>query len=332
MKKKFFLILILNAMLIWGLLFLGPISINFKTAFYDEMLSKLLIDVRLPRLIIAIFAGGGLSVCGLVLQTWFKNHLADPFLLGVHSGSSLGVVVYLLGLQFAFNKMLLPQSFGPVLSGIIGAFAVLIIILFISRKFSGPIYIIIFGVVISFFITGLINLALSFSTTTELRHFFLWSLGSFDRIGLLESIIVGVIVFISSLILFLNSQALNLCLLGNNYALEAGLDNNNLNKIIIPAVGIISGLISVFCGPIIFIGLMAPHITRMYLRTSNHFLLIPGSFLVGAGLCQTVCFLSNGYLFSLSVPINALLGLLGTPFVLFLIMKTNSKNHQGSYA
>ena len=332
MKKKFFLILILNAMLIWGLLFLGPISINFKTAFYDEMLSRLLIDVRLPRLIIAIFAGGGLSVCGLVLQTWFKNHLADPFLLGVHSGSSLGVVVYLLGLQFAFNKMLLPQSFGPVLSGIIGAFAVLIIILFISRKFSGPIYIIIFGVVISFFITGLINLALSFSTTTELRHFFLWSLGSFDRIGLLESIIVGVIVFISSLILFLNSQALNLCLLGNNYALEAGLDNNNLNKIIIPAVGIISGLISVFCGPIIFIGLMAPHITRMYLRTSNHFLLIPGSFFVGAGLCQTVCFLSNGYLFSLSVPINALLGLLGTPFVLFLIMKTNSKNHQGSYA
>ena len=143
-----------------------------------------------------------------------------------------------------------------------------------------------------------------------------------------EAIVILAIVLVLVLNLFRHARLLNICLLGEDYARESGLDLAFLRKIIIPSIGIISGLISVYCGPIIFIGLMAPHLTRMIFLTSDHKVLIPGSFLIGSGLCLLVTLLSNGYLLEFSIPVNALLGLMGTPFVLVLLLKTSISSRE----
>ena len=289
----------------------------------NDLIIDVILDIRTPRMLMAAAAGGGLAVCGLSLQTWFKNQLADPFLLGIHSGASLGVSIYVLGLSSIVTSIPFLDSTSMVISGIIGALSVLLIMVLIASRFQGSVYIIIFGVVISFFITGLINLILSYSSSENLRHFFLWSLGSFDRTSLIHSILVFAFVIVITLNLYKHHNLLNVCLLGEDYALEAGVDLNLLKKNIIPSVGLISGMISVYCGPIIFVGLMAPHITKLIFLTSNHKVLIPASFLVGSCLCLSVCIFSSGYLFEYNLPINALLGLVGTPFVLILLVRMN---------
>ena len=167
--------------------------------------------------------------------------------------------------------------------------------------------------------------------SNELRQFFLWSLGSFDRVTLLEAIFVSFSILLALSFLTINANTLNICLLGESYAQESGVDLRLLRKIVIPAVGVVSGLVSVYCGPIIFIGLMAPHMTRMIYFTSNHRILIPASFVVGAILSLVVTLASNGYFFSVSIPINALLGLVGTPFVLSLLIRANNKSQGASY-
>lgn len=312
----------------------GSIEVSLEQIFspaLNPILSDLIFKIRLPRILIAIAAGGGLAVSGLLLQTWFKNQLADPFLLGIHSGSSLGVVLYVLGLSTFFSKIKFIEDSGMVLFGIVGALMTLLLMLIISAKFKGSIYIIIFGVVLSFFITGLINLILSFSSSEDLKHFFLWSLGSFDRISTNHSIIILLITVSLVIILYRSSRELNLCLLGEDYAKESGVDLSFLRKVLIPSIGIISGMISVYCGPVIFVGLMAPHLTRMIFLTSNHRILIPASFIVGAVLCLLVTFFSNGFFGGISIPVNALLGLIGTPFVLLLLIKNNSINSRGDH-
>ena len=326
LRGKFISLIFATTALMFLVITTGAIEIsfaNFLANSYDSFTEKVIFNIRLPRMLIACAAGGGLAVCGLCLQTWFKNQLADPFLLGIHSGSSLGVAIYVLGLGLFFSDIEILGSSGAVIFGIIGALAILLLMIIISTKFRGSIYIIIFGVVISFFITGLINLILSFGSAESLKHFLLWSLGSFDRVSLSESVIVLSLIILLVANLYRYSSFLNVCLLGDNYAKEAGVDLSFLRKIIIPSVGVISGMISVYCGPIIFVGLMAPHLTRMFFSTSNHKVLIPGTFLLGSALCLLVIMFSNGHLFSFSVPINALLGLLGTPFVLFLLIKTS---------
>ena len=219
-----------------------------------------------------------------------------------------------------------------IIFGLVGALSVLFIMLIVASKFKGSIYIIIFGIVISFFITGLINLILSFSSSEELKHFFLWSLGSFDRMNLFESVTVFFLVSVLVLNIYRYSHLLNVCLLGDDYAREAGVDLSLLRKIIIPSVGIVSGLVSVYCGPVIFIGLMAPHLTRLIFTTSNHKILIPGSFFTRSGLMfGGDPFFSNGYFYDLNIPVNALLGLVGTPFVLTLLIRSSNQSKRNNY-
>jgi len=312
----------------------GAIDISLGQIFstdLNQFSRDVILQIRLPRILIAIAAGGGLAVSGLLLQTWFKNQLADPFLLGIHSGASLGVVFYVLGLSTFFSNYQVLEESGMLIFGVIGALFSLGLILIISARFSGPIYIIIFGVVLSFFITGVINLILSFSSSEDLKHFFLWSLGSFDRISTYQSAFILFVIICLVINLYRYSRDLNLCLLGEDYAKESGVDLRLLRKVLIPSIGVISGLISVYCGPVIFVGLMAPHLTRMIYLTSNHRVLIPASFILGAVLCLLVTFFSNGYLLGISVPVNALLGLIGTPFVLILLIKTNSVTSGGNH-
>ena len=333
-RYKFIFSISLLLILMVLVLFTGAMDIDLSNIFIfgaSSLSSDIVWKIRLPRMVISIAAGGGLALSGLLLQTWFKNQLADPFLLGIHSGSSLGVAIYVLGSSSLFSSVSYFRESGIVLFGIAGALSILFIMMFVASKFRGSIYIIIFGVVISFFITGVINLILSFSSSDELKHFFLWSLGSFDRISFNESLFVLSIVSIISLNLYRYSHLLNVCLLGDDYAKESGVDLSLLRKIIIPSVGLISGVVSVYCGPVIFIGLMAPHLTRMIFLTSNHRILIPASFLLGAGLCLLVTLFSNGYFIGFSVPINALLGLLGTPFVLVLLVRSSFSNGGGGY-
>ena len=332
-STKFLSLIFLFIVLTFIVLMTGAVKISFAQLVSSEINKiheNIILNIRLPRLLIAVAAGGGLAVCGLTLQTWFKNQLADPFLLGIHSGSSLGVAIYVVGLNSLFSSFQIISNSGVIIFGIAGALSILLLMIVISSRFRGSIYIIIFGVVISFFITGLINLILSLSSSENLKHFLLWSLGSFDRISLVESIIVLSIVGLLVFNLFRYSNFLNVCLLGDDYAQESGVDLTFLRKIIIPSVGIMSGVVSVYCGPIIFVGLMAPHLSRMLFVTSNHRTLIPATFFIGGILCLLVIMFSNGYLFSYSIPINALLGLLGTPFVLFLLIK-NSLNKKDSF-
>lgn len=282
---------------------------------------RVLFNLRIPKIMTAIFAGGGLALSGLVLQTWFRNFLADPFLLGINSGSSLFVALFILGMDYFFVGEFATLRFGGIIgAGLIGATFSLFMLILINRFLFNSIYIIIFGLIFSYFCSGIINLLLIYGGSEEIRSFLLWSLGSFQRVPLGHIPIFIIVVGVLSLVLYSFANILNIILLGQNYAQSLGININKSQMLILPIVGALTGIIGVYCGPIVFVGMMGPHITKLWLRTSDHKLLIPWSFIVGATLALLAEFISSS-LMKDGLPINSILGIVGAPFLLFLLFK-----------
>ena len=312
-----------------GALTKGPVAITFMDVvelFFGESSSELhqqvIFNLRLPKIITAVLAGGGLAVSGLVLQTWFRNFLADPFLLGINSGSSLFVAFCILGMDyFLITDSSLIRSIGILGAGIIGAILSLLLILSINKLFSNSVYLIIFGLIFSYFCNGVINLLLVYGGNEEIRSFLLWSLGSFQRVPLDHLFLFVLLILLCGVILYSFANIFNIVLLGRNYAASLGVDTEKYQVMIIPLVGLISAIVGVYCGPIVFVGMMAPHMTKLWLRTSDHRLLLPCSFILGGILALGAEFISSS-LFKEGIPINSILGILGAPFLLFLLLRS----------
>lgn len=284
----------------------------------DEMTRNILLSIRFVRVIVAALIGIALSVSGLQMQTVFQNPLADPYLLGVSSGAGLGVALFILGAPL-LGWMEFPwlQSIGIVGSGWIGTVAILLGIAIISRKVNNILGVLIMGVMIGYVAGAIIQILQYLSSAEQLKKFTLWSMGSLSHITTTQLSIMIPIVCVGLLISIACIKSLNLLLLGENYARTMGMNIKRSRTMIFVSTALLTGTVTAFCGPVGFIGLAIPHITRLLFNNADHRVLVPGTMLTGV-IGMLICdIIAKKFL----LPVNCITALLGVPVILWVIAK-----------
>jgi iron complex transport system permease protein len=282
----------------------------------------IILDYRLPQAITALLAGIGLSISGLLMQTLFRNPLADPSLLGISSGSSLGVaLVILLGTAtgLSVNTLALWSTFGVTVAAFLGAFAVLLLILALSSRLRSMVSLVLVGIMIAYIAGSVTDILKFFSQKEGLHSFVIWGMGSFSNVSKAQLPFFAIAVVGGTIASFLLFKTLNLLLLGERYAENLGVNIRQSSMLIILASGFLTALITAFCGPIAFLGLAVPHIARFLFKSSDHKLLIPATAFIGmdlALLCNLIARLPS---FEGNLPINSVTALIGAPIVLWVI-------------
>ncbi|MCB4798762.1 FecCD family ABC transporter permease [Neotamlana laminarinivorans] len=283
----------------------------------------IVINYRLPKALTAIIVGSGLGVSGLLMQTLFKNPLAGPFVLGITSGASLGVALAIMGASFFGGVMagVLISKWSIVIAASLGSFLVLLTVLIVSTKVRDTMALLIIGLMFGSITAAIISVLTYFSTAEELQQFVFWRFGSLGNLSWQELVIFSIIYCIGLLLSLTSIKALNTLLLGDNYAKSLGLNLKKTRLTIIIATSLLAGTITAFAGPIAFIGLAIPHITRQIFTTSNHKILLPAVFLLGSIImliCDTIAQLPG---LEYTLPINAITCLVGAPVVIWLLVR-----------
>lgn len=282
-------------------------------------------EYRLPKIVTAILSGMALSAAGLQMQTMFRNPLADPFILGINSGASLGVALAIMGAGLA-GGLFIPAlsaagSLGLVASASLGAAFVMGLILLVGRRVNNPTTLLILGLMFGHATSALVSLLVFFSAPEKVKAYSIWSFGAFNGVSWGQlSVLIPVVVFALGMLVFL-PKGLNALLLGEDYANTMGLNVNRLRLLILISASILSGAITAFCGPIGFIGVAVPHIARNLFKTSNHKLLIPAVILIGAIVAVTADLIAQVPGSQFVLPINVVTSLFGAPFVLWVVLK-----------
>ncbi len=285
--------------------------------------SKIILKSRLPQAITASLAGSGLAVGGLMMQTLFRNPLAGPSILGISAGSSLGVafVMMFAGANIGISSLNLYGNLASIIAAIIGAVATLFLILFFARKVKNNAMLLIIGIMIGYITSALVDVLKYYSMSKFVHSYAIWGLGSFSNVAWHQLNIFIPVILIGLGLSFLLMKPLNILLLGENYATNLGLNVGRTRFFIILTTGILTAVITAFCGPIVFLGLAVPHITKMIFKTSNHKFLIPGVILTGillALLCNLISKLPG---FDSALPINVVTSIFGAPIVISVILK-----------
>lgn len=302
---------------------LGSVSISL-TELYHLLLGKeenpahaaILWEARLPRSVTALSTGAALALSGLLMQTLFRNPLAGPSVLGISGGSSLMVAVLLMT-SSAVGMQLGALSFSLItaLAAGIGAIAVLLIILAISRQFKEQYSLLLSGIMIGYLL-GALESILQFQSTSEaLKSYILWGMGSFSHATWLAIGIISMVTLIGFAFAWANRHSLNLFLMGDQQAQLLGLSVKHFQLRLILLSGILVAVATAFCGPIGFIGLVSPHLVRLILREADHRKIMPATLLMGGALALLADLVSRMY----AIPVNAITALIGAPVVLFVI-------------
>ena len=314
-------------------LIMGSVPIPVSQVFHilldqdttSEVWTNIVLKTRLPQTLTALACGAGLSIAGLEMQTVFHNPLAGPSVLGVSSAASLGVAFVVL-LSGTLGGGILSQ-FGILgntaltVAAICGALLVMLLIVYLSQKVPGNLTLLIVGVMIGYIASAIIGVLKYFSTEEDIRAYVIWGLGSFARVTGGQ---VYVFVSLMALILpftMLLAKPLNMLLLGEVYAESLGLDVRRSRVLIICSAGILTAITTAYCGPIMFLGLAVPHISRGLFRVEDHRILLPATLLCGASLalaCNLVARLPG---FEGALPINSVTALIGAPVALIVLLK-----------
>ena len=282
-------------------------------------------EFRIPKAITAVLAGSALSVCGLLMQTFFRNPLADPFVLGISSGASLGVaLVVLTAGSFGINLYFLgdiASNLSITVAASIGASMVLLLITVVARKISSNVTLLILGLMLGYIIGSLENILKYFSAPENLQGYVIWGMGNLGNVVWNDLYFLIPIIFSGLIFSFLLSKQLNLLLLGENYAASMGVNIKTIRRSIIITGGILGGVITAFCGPVAFIGIAVPHITKNLLNEYDHKILIPMVALVGSTLTLVCDIISQLPGNDQTIPINAVTSLVGAPVVIWIIFQ-----------
>jgi iron complex transport system permease protein len=312
---------------------LGQVAIPFKEvikSLFGSTASKdtweyIIINFRLPKAITAILVGIGLSVSGLLMQTLFRNPLAGPYVLGLSSGSSLGVAFVILGAGILPGMLstFLISSYGIILASCLGSFSVLLLVLLISKYLRDTMTILIAGLMFSSFAGAIVSVLSYFSSAEKLQKFTFWSMGSIGNLSWQNIILLAFAVVLGLLLSLFSLKALDALLLGENYAKSLGLDLKKSRHIIILATSILAGSITAFAGPIAFVGLAVPHLSKLLFQTSNHRILFWSTLFIGAIIMLFCDLISQMPGFDFTLPINAITSIVGAPVVIWLLVRKN---------
>jgi len=285
--------------------------------------STIILHFRLPKAITAMLVGSGLSIAGLLMQTLFKNPLAGPFVLGISSGASLGVAILILGAGI-FGGVLTAMSFsswGLAIASSLGAAIVLLAVLITAHKVRNTMSILIIGLMFGTVTSAIISVFTFFSDAEKIQQFVFWGFGSLGNLSWNEILIFFIIYLIAMLNLFQIIKPLNAFLLGENYSKSLGINIKKSRNVILLITSLLTGVTTAFAGPIAFIGLAVPHITKLVFKTSDHKILLPAVAILGAIIlliCDVVAQLPTS---EFTLPINAVTSLIGAPIVIWLLVR-----------
>lgn len=280
---------------------------------------------RVPQALTALVAGAALSVSGLQMQTVFHNPLADPSVLGVSAGASLGVafVVLLSGAigGVALSRLGYLGEIALSVAAIIGSLSVLALIVFISTKVKGNVTLLIIGVMIGYVANAIIGVLKFFSVEEDIRAYVIWGLGSFARVSGDQMLLFVALMALLIPLSFLLIKTMNLLLLGSNYARNLGLNIHRARLLVILSASILVAIVTAYCGPIMFIGLAVPHLARAIFRSSDHRVLMPATVLIGATLALACNLIARMPGFEGALPLNSVTALIGAPVVASVLFR-----------
>ena len=313
-------------------LFVGSVMIPFADLFNvffgsesNPTVSTIVLDYRLPQAVTALFAGAALSVAGLLMQTLFRNPLADPSMLGISSGAGLGVAITILLTGIlggsALSTMGIWSNLGVSLAAFVGATLVLMLILGFSSRVRNMTTLIIIGLMVSYLAGSLTDIMKFFSMKEDIHAFVIWGMGSFSAVGTSKLTFFSISIIIGLFASLFMSKNLNIILLGDLYAENLGVNVKRNNLFIILVSGYLTAIVTAYCGPIAFLGLAIPHLTRFIFKTSDHRILVPAVMLIGmvvSLLCNLVARMPG---FEGNLPINAVTAFIGAPIVIWVILR-----------
>jgi iron complex transport system permease protein len=296
----------------------------------NEIFSNIIWQSRLPQALTAVFAGAGLAVSGLQMQTVFRNPLAGPSVLGISNGAALGVAfVVLLSGQLggvALSRLGYLGNAAMSVAAIAGALAVLLLILWMSQRVRGNVTLLIIGVMIGYLATAIIGVMKFLSPEEDVKAFVVWGLGSFSRVsGDNMMLFVNLMCMLLPLACLL-VKPMNLMLLGDRYAANLGLNIRRSRMMVIVSGGVLVAIVTAFCGPIMFIGLAVPHLTRAIFRSSDHRILMPATALCGAALALLCNLIARMPGFEGALPINSVTALVGAPIIVAVLFRRRSND------
>lgn len=330
---RIFFLLFFAILLLFTLnLFIGSVSIPidafihfFSSQPKDNIYHTIIVESRLPQALTAIFVGASLSVAGLLMQTLFRNPLAGPGILGVSSGASLGVAIFTLmggfGLSSVFGFIL--NEMNLIIAASLGSFLSLGLVLLFSKHVKNNISLLIIGLMIGYLSSSFIGFLQFISHQEQIHSFVLWGLGSFSNVSSDQIVVLSIFSLMGIFISFLFIKPLNLLLLGENYASNLGINIKRTRFYLILLAGILTAVSTAYAGPIAFIGLAVPHLSRMIFKESDHRILLPGIVLTGIAIALACNLIAKIPGLDQAIPINTVTSLFGAPLVIYFIIKSN---------
>lgn len=334
MKRNFSIILLLVASIIMLFamnLIVGSVRIPLADVcdiLFDKFDGKeswkyIVMENRLPQALTAMLCGASLAVCGLMLQTAFRNSLAGPDVFGISSGAGLGVAIVMLFLGGSVSTTLFTVSgFLAILtSAFIGAIVVTMIILFLSTMVRNSVLLLIVGLMVGYVSSSAVALLNFFASEEGVKNYMVWGMGNFGGVSMNHMQLFALLCLVGIIASIFLIKPLNIMLLGTQYAESLGINIRQIRNLLLVTVGLLTAVTTAFCGPISFIGLAIPHISRLLFRTDNHQILLPGTVLTGAVIalfCNLVCYLPGELGI---IPLNAVTPLIGAPVIIYVIIK-----------
>lgn len=325
----FFLLVSLLLVILFLLdIYLGSVKIPFTDFFSfitgreveNGIAKSIFIAIRIPKAVAAILAGSALAVSGLQMQTIFRNPLAGPYVLGISSGASLGVAIVVLG----FSALTIPAWISQLTiaaAAMIGSLVVLLVVLLVSVRIKDNMTILILGMMFGSGASAIVSILQYFSNETLLKSFVIWTMGSLGSVTGIQIWFFALIVILGLGLAIILSRPLNVILIGDNYARTLGVKIGTTRFLVFLSTSMLAGATTAFCGPIGFIGIAVPHVVKIILRTSNHFILIPAVILAGSGTMLFCDIISQLPGLDFTIPVNSVTALLGIPVVVYVVLK-----------
>lgn len=322
MRHLLITLVLLNIMALALNVVYGSISIPIAELL-DERWHYIVWQSRLPMAITAMLTGLALGASGLLLQTYFRNPLAGPSILGITSGANLMVALCTLGGMSWLSVNLSPSAMQLTLvaAALIGSAVILSILLMLGRVVRSQVTLLIVGILISYLASALITLLSYYASAQGVQHLLIWGMGDFGNVGTQWLSIYSAAIVIGLVGSLLLIKPLNAWMQGEQYAINLGMNLSRTRWLLLLVTGWLSAVTVAWCGPIAFVGLAMPHVARMLLRTDDHLPLLPASMLLGALCCSLCLWLSTRPMGGTLLPINALTPLFGVPIILYVMLK-----------
>lgn len=287
---------------------------------------EIILIYRLPRAVTAMLGGAALGMAGLKMQTLFRNPLADPFVLGISSGASLGVALVILaawslGFRSILEKTGIFGNASLVLAAVAGSGVVLTVVMGIARRVESSLTLLIVGLMFGYISSALVNVLLQFALEHQMQSYMAWTFGSFGGVTWKQLALLSPIIAAGLLLAMVLVKPLNALLLGERYARSMGVNVRRARTWIILGASLLSGTVTAYCGPIGFLGIAVPHLCRLILRTSDHRVLVPAVILIGSALALLADVLAQVPGTRIVLPLNSVTSLIGAPVVIGVILR-----------